>query len=47
MESEAKNEALKLIARSLEILNSWEQDSSCRIEDATILLKEAVDKLAQ
>lgn len=48
MQAEAKNEALKLIAQSIDILcqdgNSYDEFTHDRV---IRLLKEAVDKLAQ
>ena len=46
MQPEGKNEALKLIAKSILILQSWEIDSTCRIEEASCLLREAIEKLS-
>jgi hypothetical protein len=43
MNQEANNEALKLIARSIEML----QDCETPVIDVRDLLKQAVDKLAQ
>lgn len=43
MTPEAQNEALKLIARSIEML----QDFDTPVSDVIDLLKEAIDKLAQ
>jgi len=44
--SESTNDALKLIARTMDILRDWENLNTQAIGDCLSLLQEAVDKLA-
>ncbi len=47
MQPEANNEALKLIAQSIEILEKFNsEDWYQQLDDTVLLLKQAIDKLA-
>jgi hypothetical protein len=50
MQTEAKNEALKLIAKAIQLIDEWHKDEADynydTIDDALDLLKQSVDKLA-